>query len=1242
MAVPPLNHRNGSASLCRWIGVGLEILVTGCLSSVLAQESGSGPGHEWESLQVASSGSVGFRVREETGIDFVNHLDEKSAEGNRILENGSGVAAGDVDGDGWVDLYFCRLEGANALFRNLGGFCFEEVTGQSGVACADQASTGAGLVDVDGDGDLDLLVSGIGSGVRCFLNDSRGVFSERMDAGLNRIEGSMSMSLADADGDGDLDLYVANYQSITWKDLPPGVKPRVSRVGGKPVAAPADRFVASLRKNGTTAITEIGRPDGFYLNDGSGGFERVDWTGGRFLDEEGAVLDAPPRHWGLSVAFRDFNGDGLPDLYVCNDFLYGNDDFFLNQGEGVFQRVDRGAVRHSSWSAMAVDVSDINRDGHDDFLVVDMLSQDLSRRLTQRANHETGAALRKVGMIFDRPQTQHNTLYLNRGDGSYAEIAHLAGLEASEWSWSLAFLDVDLDGYEDVLIGNGHAHDLLDGDVTMDAMHAMRSAPRGQVPRTLLMYPRLDLPDLAFRNQGDLTFEDRSREWGFNLEGVSSALCRADLDRDGDWDVVLNRLQSSARVLENVGSAPRIFVSLEGRAPNSRGAGARIKLVPVSGTKLPSQEQELVVGGRYLSSDQSALVFAGGGSSSRHRLEVRWRSGTVSVVESVQPNRSYRIREPEPGSGGVLEEAEERGPRAWFSEARSLLEHRHHDRLFDDRLRQPLLPRLMSQLGPGIQWADVNDDGFDDLLVPIDVDAGATVYLNRGGKRFERADSPGPGGESAGGVWMEQGKEEFRYWVGQSNYERGLRSQPSVRAFGFDGSALTPQGNLPGQLDSVGPVVSLDYDGDGDLDLFVGGRVRPGRYPEPAISRLYRNEGGRLKLDLEGSRGFVGLGMVSGAVAGDLDGDSDPELVLALEWGGIEVWVNHEGAFRNETRALGLSAFRGWWNSVALGDFDEDGRFDVIAGNWGRNTRYERYRDEGIRMRYGDLDRNGSVEAFELVYDRDRERWGSIRDLIVMGTAVPALQRRTHSYREFAEMGMEAALGSAFDALPTLEVNWLESSLFLNRGDSFEVRALPVEAQLAPVFGIVVVDFDGDGHEDVFLAQNFFATQPETSRYDAGLGQVLRGLGDGAFESIPAAVSGVRIFGEQRGAAGADYDRDGRWDLAVAQNGGTTHLYRNRGAVPSHRIELRGLAGNRAAIGATLRGTTAGSEGPRRGVFGGGGYWSQDSPVIPWPVSSGEVELEVAWPDGETSGHVLSGEARTWTFSHPDRLPGAP
>ncbi len=1219
---------------------GLGLLLCWVVSGTAAEKAGwsggwteAGPGVAWRALAVpkSESGAVGFRrlLSGRTGIDFTNHLAESSAELNRILENGSGVAAGDVDGDGWCDLYFCRLEGGNVLYRNLGGFRFEDVTAASGAACAGQSSTGAVLVDIDGDGDSDLLVTGLGAGTRCFLNDSTGKFDEVAKSGLDRTAGSMSMALADADGDGDLDLYVANYQTVTWKDFPPGVKLRVSRVNGRPIVEPSDRFVGTLQEDGGVAITEIGQPDGFYLNEGRGRFRLAEWTGGRFLDEDGRPLAEPPRHWGLSVAFRDFNGDHLPDLYVCNDFLYGNDDFFLNTGAGVFRRIPREALRHSSWSSMAVDVADINRDGHFDFFVVDMLSQDLVRRLTQRANYATGIKLREAGEIFDRPQQQRNTLFLNRGDGTYTEIALLAGVEASEWSWSVVFLDADLDGYEDILVGNGNAHDLLDGDITIEAMVAMRAAPRGQTPRTLLMYPRLDLPDTAFRNRGDLTFEEVGDDWGFNLSGVSQGLCRADLDNDGDWDVAVNRLQSEAAVFENIGAAPRIRVQLQGRPPNTAGAGALVSLHSLE--KAPAQRREMVVGGRYLSSDEPGLVFAAGGPGRRFRLEVLWPGGKQSIVEEAQPNRVYRLAEASSAVFAAATKPPAKEP--LFADVSSMLNHVHRDVLFNDLQRQALLPNLFSQLGPGVNWADVDRDGFEDLIVPAGVGGRLAVLENLKGKGFRRREYAVAGADQQGAVWMNLRGDAFGLALGESNYRSGSRSVPSVRFHDLSGGKGEAAPALPGQRTTVGALTAFDYDRDGDLDLFVCGRVVPGRYPEPAISRLYRNEGGRFRLDLENSRQFASAGLVNGAGVSDLDGDGDGDLVLAVEWGHLQLWLNEAGQFREASRRFGLDRFKGWWNGVAFGDFDEDGRMDLAAANWGRNTKYERYRAHPIRLHFGDVDGNGAVEVFEMVYDKARSRWAAIRDLITLGTAIPALQNVVHSHRRYAEQGLDSFFGPAFEALQMREVNWLETTVFLNRGGRFAAQALPLEAQFAPVFGVAAGDFTGDGHEDLLLAQNFFATQPKTPRYDAGRGLLLEGRGDGSFAAWPADQSGIRVWGEQRGAAAADFDQDGRLDIAIGQNGATTKLFRNQKARPAHRVKLIGKPGNRDAVGARLRRKS--EIGPAREIRSSAGYWSQDSPVTLWPARQEEQVLIVHWPNGGQSEVALRGPANEWIVEEP-------
>src|SRR6266851_2425412 len=474
----------------------------------------TGPGYRWRELPVPAAGKTGFTLLppETTGIFFTNHLSDFNATKNRILQNGSGVALGDVDGDGWCDIYFCRLEGPNVLYRNLGNGKFEDITRSAGVACEGQFSTGAVFADIDGVGDLDLLVNCIGGGTRCFFSDGHGRFTEILDGRLVRKFGSTSMALADIDGDGDLDLYVANYRSIMYMDEP-GLEVEARLVDGKVVVTPTNRFVALAPQGGGVEVIEMGERDFLYLNDGKGRFAPVSWTAGSFLDEDGKPLTEPPRDWGLTVMFRDINGDGLPDIYVCNDFFYWPDRVWINENGQRFRAIPRLAVRNQSMSSMAVDFADINRDGYDDFFVAEMLNRDHAARQRHRANVVKQQWHLPLGDPDYRPETTRNTLCLNRGDGTYAEIAQLSGLDASDWSWSTLFLDVDLDGYEDLLVATGNRFDVQDSDVLREIAQGKTAVTMEERVNHTRKFPRMDTAKLAFRNQHDLTFAEVGAQW---------------------------------------------------------------------------------------------------------------------------------------------------------------------------------------------------------------------------------------------------------------------------------------------------------------------------------------------------------------------------------------------------------------------------------------------------------------------------------------------------------------------------------------------------------------------------------------------------------------------------------------------------------------------------------------------------------------------------------------------------------
>jgi hypothetical protein len=1173
----------------------------------------------------------------QTGLQFTNQVSLKAVANNRLIEDGSGVTAGDIDGDGLCDLYFCNLEGANRFFRNIGGMRFEDITSAASVGCSGQASTGAVLADVDGDGDLDLMVNGLGAGTRLFLNDGHGKFVEKTDSGLVRDSGARSLALADIDGDGDLDVYIANYRRTTARDGAERVT--MTRRGSSfevPVAL-RDRFTVEVTDRGGPMVIERGEPDLLYRNLGGGRFAPISWTGGEFRDENGLALTQPPRDWGLSAMFRDLNGDGLPDLYVCNDF-HSPDRIWLNKGKGQFQAAPSTMLRKTSFASMAVDFADLNRDGLDDIFVAEMLGVTRLRRQTQRDNLE-GSVIPslgwgwRVGDITNVTQIMRNTLFLNLGDGTYTEIAQYSGVQASDWTWGVAFLDVDLDGYEDLLIANGHVRDHLNSDV--QARLAPAGRPKDAAARELLfgMIPSLAVPKRAFRNRGDLTFEERSAAWGFDWTGISNGMALADLDNDGDLDVVLNNLNAGALIMRNDTTAARIAVRLRGRPANTAGIGAKIRVV---GGPVP-QSQEVISGGRYLSSDDPLRVFATG-RAREVDVEVIWRSGLHSRLESLPAGFIHEITEPD-GLGAAITEVEDASTTPadaatnslpHFEDVSDRLKAVHQKIEFNDYERQPLLPRRLSQNGPGVSWLDLNGDGHDYLVLAAGRSNRMKVWSNDGKGKLDAThamilSTPTRGDQTTILGWL-SAPGTGTVLVGLSGYELGTNLPASVGVFAVSSQGIQAVGALAASA-NAGPLAAADLDGDGELDLFCGGQAEPGRYPVASRSVIFRQAKGRFTEDLENTRRLADVGLVNGAVWSDLDGDGDCDLVLACEWGPVRVFHNTQGVLTEATTELRLGNLRGWWNGVAVGDFDGDGRMDIVASNWGRNTKYEEFIQDELRLYHGDLDGNGTWEVIEAYWDHEMKKEVPWRDYKTMGRAVPSILTRFQTYAAYGSADLQEIFGDALKLAQPLRANTLEPTVFLNKGGYFEARSLPLMAQLAPAFAPVVADFDGDGNEDIFISQNSFAANPETGRYDGGRSLWLRGDGSGNFMSVAAAASGLSVFGEQRGAAVADFDDDGRPDLVVTQHAAAVKLFRNRSARVGLRVRLAGPTGNLNGIGAQLRLKFGQSYGAVRELHAGSGYWSQDSSIVVLAKPAEPSHLWVRWPGGNITESPLPSSA---------------
>jgi len=1200
------------------------------------------PGYRWAELERGSWENTGFEQLSpsNTGINFENHITKAEIDSNQHYMNGSGVAAGDINGDEWIDLYFARLNGPNSLYENVGGFEFKNVTDSAGVAHKGHYSLGSVFADVDGDGDLDLLVTTLSKGITLYLNDGQGHFTRRSGLDLEAEKGSHTMALADIDSDGNLDLYVASYKKKPVKDLfassdlewKKTIKEEYSKDRKSyTLVPPFDKHYTIIRnEEGLPDRRETGEVDGLYLNTGDGRFQKAENLKQRFLSSDGNPLGLSPE-WGLAARFQDINQDGLPDLYVCNDF-WTPDRIWINQGDGVFRALDPLAVRNFSFSSMTVDFSDVNRDGALDFFTTEMLSPKHQNRLRQ-ANPVDPFP---VDRINSRPKYNRNSLYRNRGDDTFAEISYFSGVEATGWSWASRFIDVDLDGYEDLLVTTGFSYDVQDID---SQMRIGRKIARASTARRFITeYPRLPLQNKAFHNNGNFTFSEKSSEWGFTGKDISHGLATADFDHDGDLDLAVNRLNEVAAVFENGSTAPRVAVQLSGNPPNTQGIGAKVKLR--GGKRGPApQREEITEGGDYLSDSGPTAMFAADPDNSNHVLTVIWPDGTKSAIDSVRANRIYDVHQPDPSENSSPPDTSTEKRETIFEDVSGKISYRHHETSYDDFRIQPLLPIKLSQQGPGISWIDYDADGDDDLFIASGRGGELGVFENDGEGHFASR-SLGAMTHTASAdqttILGWPSKQGTQFLVGNANFEAGNPKAPSAFHYSFQDGSITVQDSIPGLLSTTGPLAIADYNSDGELDLFVGGQFIPAQYPRDATSRLFKNENGHFMLDRDNSGYLRKLGLVTGAVFTDYDGDGDPDLLISRAWNSLKLFENEDGTFQDVAEQAGLDHHTGWWNGVTTGDFNNDGRPDIVATNWGLNSPYQLESDRPLKMYYRDFNGDRRVEIIEAYHDPAFDAYVPRRQLNAFESSPIPFTSAAKNHRQFANSSLKGIFGfKPENRLLSKEINTLSHTLFVNEGGHFSARPLPNEAQFSVAFHAGVTDYDNDGNEDVFLSQNFFEVRPQTPRLDAGRGLLLKGNGQGHFEVVPSHVSGIKVYGSQRGAAFGDFSNDGKVDLAVSQNGAATKLFENQIQKSGLVINLKGPAANQAGIGSSIRVIYAnGRKGPRRAVRAGAGYWSQSSATQVLGYSHSPQQIEVTWFDGSRQSVDISKGKAKYTIKY--------
>ncbi|MCC6929884.1 MAG: VCBS repeat-containing protein [Gemmatimonadaceae bacterium] len=1065
-----------------------------------------------------------------TGVSFQNTLPE-SPDFNILnylyYYNGGGVAVGDVNGDSLPDLYFSSNLEPNRLYLNKGSFRFEDATESAGVSGPPGWKTGVAMADVDGDGDLDLYVSAVrylsmaGRNI-LYINDGAGHFTDRTaEFGVGHEGYSTQAAFLDYDMDGDLDLYLLNHSTQTERAV------------------------------GSPALRTIPHPtagDRLFRNDG-GRFTDVSAKAGIYQGVEG---------FGLGVVASDVNMDGCPDLYIANDFQE-NDYLYLNNCNGTFTESIARATRHTSRFSMGVDAGDIDNDARPDLAVLDMLPEREDVLKTSASSEGFNLFDLRVRAGY-WPQYARNTLQLNRGGGRFSEIGYLAGVQATDWSWSALLADFDDDGRKDLFITNGIYRRPNDLDyinyVGNQAMQA--SLARGISKENLALLdsmPRIALSNYLFRNEGRYRFTDVADRWGLSQPGFSNGAAYVDLDNDGALDLVVNNIAAPASIYRNrareLTKHHWLAVTLHGEGKNTAGVGAKV-LATAGGT---TQLVEQVPTRGWLSSMDPRLHFGFGDTEQGDSLVVIWPDRRMQVVKPLPLDRHLTLHQRDatlrwapaapPSSPLFADVSSELGPPV-----------RHVENDFLDYNREPLMPHRLSTEGPALAVADVDGDGLDDVYVGGAKWQAGTLLVQRPDGSFRARPQPAIAADSldedvdaafldADGdgdqdLVVVSGGNEF--WGDAEALESRLYRNDGKGTFTRDVNAL------PSIRENGGCVLVGDFDGDGDPDLFLGARVVSREYGRIPTSHLLQNDGSGRFADVTATLApaLVHAGMVSSGAWLDYDGDGKLDLVVAGEWMAVRLFRQEGGHFVERSTEAGLASTEGWWNSVTVADLNGDARPDLVLGNLGLNSYVHASPSEPARLYVGDFFNTGSLKQLLTFYKHGTSYPVAGRDDLVK--LMPALRQKYPSFTSFGAATIEQIFPPAeLSKATVLEARMLASAVAIANGKGFAVTTLPAEAQFFPVYGAVARDFDGDGTVDLLLGGNFNGVTPVYGRYDAGYGLFLRGDGGGTFTPVDMAQSGVAIDGEVRDLK-LVRGPGGRSSVAVARNNDTVLLLRSKEA----------------------------------------------------------------------------------------------
>jgi hypothetical protein len=1054
----------------------------------------------------------------ETGINFKNTIVESDSINilnHPYLYNGAGVGIGDFNHDNLPDVYFAGNMVAGKLYLNKGALTFKDITTAAGINTNGEWCTGVSVIDINNDGWLDIYVCASfkkdASQRKNLLFINQGVnkdgiltFKESAASyGLQDTGYSTQAIFFDYNRDGFLDMYLLT--NVLGKTTPVAYRPKLTD--------------GSAENN-----------DRLYRNNGNGTFSNV-------TKQAGILLEG----FGNSVSVTDINNDGWPDIYVGNDFI-SNDVLYVNNKNGTFTNRSADYFKHTGWSVMGADMVDINNDGLADLVSLEMLPEENLRKKTMLVGDNYITYINNNKFKYDH-QYIRNVLQLNQGQSpasghaQFSEVAYMAGVYQTDWSWTPLVTDFDNDGFRDMMVTNGYPRDVTDLDHALYTNDQGRTVKENTTLAAADSFPVVKTASYAFKNKGGYMFNDESKNWGIVKPTFSTGGVYADLDNDGDMDLVINNINDDAFIYENrLNSKTKVnpanhylAVKLQGDEKNKGGIGATIRIYYQGKQQL--YDQQPCRG--YMSTIDPTAHFGLGSAQSIDSLRIRWADGKTQLLTGVKANQTLTLQYKSsfgnypPGIPPVVK------PVFRSASRETGISYVHQEKDAIDYNIQPTLPHKLSQYGPCIATGDIDNNGFDDFYIGGAAgNKGVFFMQNKSGgftldnKRFLNEDYKDE--EDMGAILFDaNGDGWLDMYVVSGSYEfaKGhTTAQDRLYINNGKGQLQRDYAAVPVEYDNGSCVRAADYDADGDLDLFVGGRSVSGAYPASPVSHILQNNSGKFT-DVTDSLcpDLVHGGMITDALWSDFDNDGRPDLVVTGEWMPVTFYKNTGSSF-TKVSSTGINSHIGWWNSIVAGDFNNDGKTDYIAGNLGQNSNYKATFTQPMTIMGKDVDENGSFDAMIFCYMKAQD--GSqkpfpmhTRDDLI--SQLISIRKKYPTYSGFGRATMND-LWSDKDkenAL-VLKATDMNTSIILNKGNgTFTISPMPLEAQMAPVYGMIAKDIDADGNLDLMLAGNDYGMEPFTGRHDAFMGLYLKGNGKGGFNALSMPQSGLYINGDAKGFA---------------------------------------------------------------------------------------------------------------------------